>query len=265
MCSVCGVGQRPAEVAAAAAASAAARPANPMLLRLCEAFQSCMAEQGRVIDALYGQLSGRDATFRDQVLALVDVHKALAMESTVQAFLSSHGGHQAPHVLSAYLREVGRELGLRGVAASATDPNATMAVDKPAVLRAFRERFSVDEVAAALVADVNQQSPDAERVIDRDALAKWAAATAEATTGQEGGGGGGGSGAVFDAHSIYYDDERACDFAQLTVSKPNEANKYQPFLSPRVAMEILLLLFLGGGGDGGEGGEGGGVVATAAD
>ena len=264
MCSVCGVGQRPAEVAAAAAASAAARPANPMLLRLCEAFQSCMAEQGRVIDALYGQLSGRDATFRDQVLALVDVHKALAMESTVQAFLSSHGGHQAPHVLSAYLREVGRELGLRGVAASATDPNATMAVDKPAVLRAFRERFSVDEVAAALVADVNQQSPDAERVIDRDALAKWAAATAEATTGQQGGGGGGGGGAaVFDAHSIYYDDERAGDFANLTVSKPNEANEFQPFLSPRVAMEILILLFLGGGGDGGGGGEGG--VAAVVD
>ena len=48
-----------------------------------DAFQSCQAEQCRVIDAVYGSLLGRDKSFKDQVRALVDAQKELVRERTV--------------------------------------------------------------------------------------------------------------------------------------------------------------------------------------
>jgi len=43
------------------------RPKKQVLRRLAEAFTACQMEQGRVIDSLYGSLSGREKSFRDQV------------------------------------------------------------------------------------------------------------------------------------------------------------------------------------------------------
>jgi hypothetical protein len=53
------------------------------LRMVAEAFQSCQAEQGRTIDAVYGRLSGRDASFRAQLLSLVDSHKDMLMQKVV--------------------------------------------------------------------------------------------------------------------------------------------------------------------------------------
>jgi hypothetical protein len=47
------------------AAAAAGKPGvSAALQQIAQAFQSCQAEQGRTIDAQYGRLSGRDASFR---------------------------------------------------------------------------------------------------------------------------------------------------------------------------------------------------------
>lgn len=54
------------------------------LQRLAEAYQSCQAEQGRTIDVMYGRLSGRDASLRDQLLSIVDEHKTMVMQKVVQ-------------------------------------------------------------------------------------------------------------------------------------------------------------------------------------
>ena len=42
--------------------------AAPLLRSLAESFQDCQAVQARVIDAVAGRLSGRDAGLREQVL-----------------------------------------------------------------------------------------------------------------------------------------------------------------------------------------------------
>mmetsp|Transcript_98226 Transcript_98226/g.219287 ORF Transcript_98226/g.219287 Transcript_98226/m.219287 type:complete len:392 (-) Transcript_98226:41-1216(-) len=205
------------------------------LKRLAEAFQSCQAEQGRTIDVLFGQLSGRDASFKEQVLALVDNFKDLTLEAVVHALnpgakhaSDSNPGLQAPHITSAYLEVVGPELGLRGMAAASSDYNRPRGVKRCQVLAAFHERFSLQELAGALAADVNQASADADRIVDRELLAKWAAEAAAASAG------------AFDAHSIFFDEERAQHFE----GRPAPGDEFQPFLSRRVAMQVLVHLFL---------------------
>lgn len=45
------------------------------LERICEAYMACQAEQARALDEVYGQLSGRTQTLKDQLLALLNRHK----------------------------------------------------------------------------------------------------------------------------------------------------------------------------------------------
>jgi hypothetical protein len=80
-----------------------------------------------------------------------------------------------PHITSAYLLAVGKTLGLRGVAAAGADANAPDLAEGMAekVTASIREAFETSEVVKALVADVNQQSASAERVIGRDVLGKF--------------------------------------------------------------------------------------------
>lgn len=217
----------------------AAEEGNPAggfaLRRLAEAYQSCQAEQGRTIDTLFGKISGRDATLQDQVLALVDSFKALCLEAVVHKLnpdaarmSDAYPSRQAPHITSAYLVAVGDELGLRGTKAAASDYNQPQGVQRSRILEAFREQFCLDHLAEAVAADVNQQATGAERIIDRDLLAKWAAATSEASRGE------------FNAHSIYFDESRSREYA----GQPEEGNEYQPFLRRDVALQILAYLFL---------------------
>jgi len=51
----------------AAVPSLAPKARRAVLTTLAEAFQSCQAEQARVIDELFGMLSGRDKGLREQV------------------------------------------------------------------------------------------------------------------------------------------------------------------------------------------------------
>ena len=167
---------------------AADKPGSPAALQqIAQAFQSCQAEQGRTIDAQYGRLTGRDASFRDQFLSLVDGHKTMVLQEVVcelnpQAAdaTDAHPSAQVPHITSAYLVATGTALGFRGVAAARADQNAPpLAPHKGAeIAAAIRAKFSVADVVEALIADVNQQAEDAERVIDRDALAAWASTDA---------------------------------------------------------------------------------------
>jgi hypothetical protein len=53
------------------------------LTRMVDAARACQAEQGRVIDAVYGVITGRDRSLRDQVLSVVDAMKDLVMENLV--------------------------------------------------------------------------------------------------------------------------------------------------------------------------------------
>jgi len=133
-------------------------------------------------------------------------------------------------------------LGLRGVEAARLDINS-----KPVPIniandleKLYREMFSVNEFVTTFTNDVNQQEQEAERLVSRELLAKW-------VDGCPG----------FDKHSIFYDEDNANDYIDSKISDenkkegntsknlgPNEENKYHPYLSRKVALDILFHLFL---------------------
>eukprot|EP00727_Mastigamoeba_balamuthi_P007163 m51a1_g3067 hypothetical protein (810) ;mRNA; f:3985-7594 len=219
---------------AAGALEAAVRRRH--LQRVADCFTACQAEQARVIDAVYGALSGRDRGLREQVLALVDEQKQRVFDQVANllnpaAWRQGDGvpQMQLPHIQTSYKIAVGAELGLRGVEGAAAD-HCAFAVggeERRRIVELFTKLFSVAELVQTLVDDVNQQSPTADRLVDRDALCKWASSEAVVAAG-------------FVPHSLYYDEERKDEFGD---AKPEEANQYQPFLSKAVALRILCLLF----------------------
>lgn len=208
-----------------------------VMSRLSDAFRACQAEQGRVIDSVYGALIGRDKTFREQVLAVVDVQKELVLENVVNKLNPSAWKQgddipqkQVPHITSSYRIAIGHELGLRGVAAAHLD-NCRFALQPAQVTQVketFRRMFLVDELCDTLVNDVNQQGKDADRLVNRDDLGRWAG-NAEENNG-------------FASHSIYFDEDNVDQYKDL--GKPTEENMYQPFLNRKVALEVLKALFL---------------------
>eukprot|EP01105_Mastigella_eilhardi_P020070 TRINITY_DN4758_c0_g1_i2.p2 TRINITY_DN4758_c0_g1~~TRINITY_DN4758_c0_g1_i2.p2 ORF type:complete len:463 (-),score=144.36 TRINITY_DN4758_c0_g1_i2:1709-3076(-) len=208
------------------------------LSRLAVSFTACQAEQGRVIDAIYGELSGRDKGLREQVLALVDDQKQRVLDQVTHLLNpdawhqdDSQPAQQVPHIQSSYIIAVGKQLGLRGVGAAHADKNAFKVPKDVAqrVQQLFRLLFSSYEVAQTLLDDINQQAPDADRVVDRDVLFRWAGDSA-ANKG-------------FPQHMVFYDeDSPKGEYADD--AKPLEQNKYQPFLSKRVSMLVLQHLFL---------------------
>lgn len=99
--------------------------------------------------------------------------------------------------------------------------------DSKRVAETFRLMFSIDELCDTLVADVNQQSKDADRLVSRDDLGRWAGNTEENNG--------------FDSHTIFFDEEER-EYKDL--GKPLPENMYQPFLNRAVAFEVLKALFL---------------------
>lgn len=245
------------------------------LARLVDAARACQAEQarecadsdslrvlttrwqGRVIDAVYGVISGRDSSLKEQVLrqvctrglaslrarspcvrapSVVDAMKDLVMENLVHKLNPDAWKQgddipqrQVPHITSSYRVAVGARLGLRGIESAKMD-HCKFAVsdgDAARIVTAFERMFVIDELCDLLVNDVNQQAADADRLIDRDLLAKWAGNV------DENGG--------FDSHTVFYDEDNAALYKD--VGKPRPENAYQPFLHRVVALQLLRALF----------------------
>jgi len=83
-------------------------------------------------------------------------------------------------------------------------------------------------IITTFIADINQQNDNAERLINRDSLTKWA--------GEEKANG-------FDSHSIFYDENQP-ELWHTDLGKPETKNIYQPFLSHSVALTTLHHMFL---------------------
>lgn len=204
------------------------------LRRLAEAFTSCQAGQARELDAVYGGLIGRSLDLRGQVLSVVDEQKQRVLDMVTQklhpdAWTSMDPTHQAPHIESAYTQLFGQQLGLRGTGGAGADycMAAVPLREAAKAEKEFRKLFSAEETLETIVQDVNQQSKDADRAISRKDLSKWA--------GDASVNGG------FDPYSIFYDEDNKDDYPDDT--KPSEENKYQPFISKKVALNMLLKLF----------------------
>jgi len=204
------------------------------LVSIAEAYQSCQAEQGRVIDHIYGELTGRDMSLRDQILVLVDNQKQMIMDQVVNqmnpnAWKTSDANPmgQLPHIQNSYRVAVGETLGLRGVSAARMDYHHQHLDSKTVtdIENLFRSLFSVEDLVLSIMKDVNDQDPNANRIINREALTKWAADSPES----------------FDSHSLFYNEEAPDGEYE---GSPTEENKFQPYLSKNVTIRILQTIFL---------------------
>ena len=115
----------------------------------------------------------------------------------------SDANHRLPHIQSRYRVELGAELGLSGADTAKLDAHiegAIPAAQLRSFAQQFRARFSTEDLIQAVVADVNQQDPEAERYILPKTLFKWA--QPENKEGNRG----------FDSYSIFFNDEEAGEF-----------------------------------------------------
>jgi len=209
---------------------------KPMFLRLAESYTACQMEQGRVIDSIFGAITGRDKTLIEQILNIVDTQKEQILKQIVNRYNpdawktdDDNPKGQITHIQSSYTIALGTTLGLRGVKAAEMDKNS-FALDKTNtkyLLMCFRRMFLVQDLINTIYTDVNQQNDDADRLVDCNSLTKWA----------------GDQKYGFEAHSIFYDEDRPLDWPK-DLGVPKDKNKYQPFLNNNVTLDILVHLFL---------------------
>merc|ERR1711959_37700 len=214
------------------------RVSRDAMTRLAEAFTACQAVQGRVIDTLYGELSGRDKGFRDQMLVLVDELKERVLEevaNTCNPDAWRQGDEcpekQLPHILSSYRVSLGEAMGLPGVEAARCDhcarPLSAAAACEVATL--LFQYFDEAELLHEIVKDVNQPGSVQDRRINRTQLAKWVGAEGPAHS--------------FDPHRVYWDESHP----EAYDGRPADGEEYEPFINPEVASEVLHALFLAPG------------------
>merc|ERR1712232_1228180 len=139
---------------------------------------------------------------------------------------------QRPHVLSGYLCLIGEAFGLDGVEVAALDRyhEEVLAlighVDLQQLAADLQQQLSVKAWITTLLADINNQSTTFDRLISRDCIFKWVQENASGEA----------------AHLVFYCEDRAAEFQGQTPPRPTEENLYQPFLSCRVLVEILVAM-----------------------
>merc|ERR1712113_883420 len=79
------------------------------------------------------------------------------------------------------------------------------------VITALRRHMSVNAWLEDLLADINNQTEEADHLISRDCIFKWATENMGTNT-----------------SLVFYDEERAHEFVWMVPNQPSEKNKYQP-------------------------------------
>jgi len=95
---------------------------------------------------------------------------------------------------------------------------------KQTLLKELTQNLSVQEWLTGLLCDINNQSTNADRTMDRSCVFKWAAANMDGDF----------------KYRIFYDDTRAEEYSDLDPKVPNDDSKYEPFFSPIVLVEMLV-------------------------
>ena len=95
---------------------------------------------------------------------------------------------------------------------------------KQTLLKELTQNLSVHEWLTGLLCDINNQSANADRTMDRSCIFKWAAANMNGDF----------------KYRIFYDDARAEEYSDLDPKVPNDDSKYEPFFSPIVLVEMLV-------------------------
>jgi hypothetical protein len=207
------------------------------LTTLALACQDCQQVQAREILRIFGDLTSQNATFEGQVKYSLVRAKEAALNTLISRkhprcdldHTQVQPCQQRVHLFSGYASLIGDDFGIDSVTAARSDRFFGEAlreigtVDPTALINTLKDSMSVREWLQTLLADINNQADTADRLIDRGCLFQWA----HASMGES-------------AHSIFYDSDRAAEFAGQEPEKPSELNKFQPFLSYEVLVEILL-------------------------
>jgi len=214
-----------------------------MLQRLADACMDCQQVQAREILRIYGDLTCQTQTLETQTHYFLLKQKEDALDRFITQIhagcdldhTKSSPGKQRAHLKSAYIDLLGKEFGLEAVEAAKEDRFLAEArreletgvwagVGVKVIMKRLKNELSLPIFVSYLLADVNNQSKNAERLINRDVIFKWV----ESHMSKD------------EAHRVFYDEDRAEDYAGQTPDKPLEANKYQPFLSQKLLLQMLL-------------------------
>jgi len=208
------------------------------LSTLAHACQDCQQVQAREILRIYGDMTAQNETLELQLWYSLVRLKEAALNSYISRrhpkcdldYTKVQPWQQRVHLMSGYLDMVGEAFGMDGVTAARSDrflPQAKGEIsqrgDAMALVQELRRDLSVEEWLSLLLADVNNQAEGAERLIDRACIFTWAQANMTASA----------------AHLVFYDEERAEEFEDQEPAQPTKVNRYQPFLSRRVLVDIL--------------------------
>jgi hypothetical protein len=208
------------------------------LSTLAYACQDCQQVQAREIMRIYGDMTAQTATLEKQFKYSLMRDKEAALHRFISErhprcdldWTQVKPWQQRPHLMSGYAVLVGEGFGLDGITAAQSDRYLTSAVseigdiDCDEVLSQLRQNLSMKAWLQMLLADVNNQTEGADRLIDRDCIFKWVDANMDTKS----------------AYAIFYDEDRKAEFANLDPQRPIDANQFQPFLSLRVLVDILL-------------------------
>lgn len=92
------------------------------------------------------------------------------------------------------------------------------------LINELSKSLCVKEWLSNLIGDINNQSANADRIIDRSCIFEWASKNMEGDF----------------KHLIFYDEDRAEEYSDLDPKEPAQENQYEPFLSPVVLIKMLV-------------------------
>lgn len=214
-----------------------------MLRKLAEAVQDCQQVQAREILRIFGDLTNQNQTFESQIQYLLLKQK----EETLDRFISQFHkdcdedhtkvkpAQQRAHLKSAYLDMLGDQFGLEAVEAARgdrflndvrkeLDNGVWGGVSVSAIFLMLRKQLSIELFIQYILADINNQSDNADRLLDRDCIFKWVEKNMSTD----------------DAHLVFWDEDRVKEFEGQDPNKPADKNKFNPFLSQKFLLRILV-------------------------
>merc|ERR1712050_532652 len=209
-----------------------------VLTTLALACQDCQQVQAREIMRIFGDLTSQNASLEQQLKYSLVREKETAINCLIS---QKHPGcdldhtrvqpwQQRVHLFSGYVSLVGEKFGLDSVTTAKSDRFLGQALveigtlDVETVLSDLRSSMCVKNWLQLLLADVNNQSESADRLLDRSCIFNWV----QANMSDE------------DAHLVFFDSDRAAEFADQEPVCPETVNQFQPFLSWKVLVQILL-------------------------
>jgi len=207
------------------------------LSTLAYACQDCQQVQAREIMRIYGDLTSQNASLEKQIKYSLVRDKEAALNRLISErhprcdldYTQVSPWQQRPHLVSGYTHLIGETFGLDSVLSARSDRFLGSALaeisceDDEALIAELRSSMSIKDWLQMLLADINNQTEDAERLIDRKCIFEWMQANMSTES----------------AYLVFYDEDRRAEFAEFEPKEPTATNRYQPFLSLRVLVDVL--------------------------